>query len=113
MIADPINTSTASDQTFPKIQVRFFGAIRVVINKVSAELDYIPDTTVSGLLHRLSDEYGNVFRDEVFDGKGPCGLRDDLMVTLNDMGVNHEKASETEVKPGDTVALYPTFPGGG
>ena len=113
MVADPIKTLATLAATPQKIHIRFFGAIRVVASKTETEIDFIPDTTVSELLRLLSDKYGSVLRDELFDEKGSNGLRDDLMITVNDAIINHEKASETEIKPGDAIALYPTFPGGG
>jgi len=113
MVADPMDTSATLDEPAPKIHIRFFGAIRVVIEKSDDELDYTPDTTVSGLLCLLSDKYGKVLRDELFDVKDPNMLRDDLMITVNETIISREKASGTTVKPGDAIALYPTFPGGG
>jgi len=113
MVADLIDVSATLAETIPKIQVRFFGAIRVVVKRVDDVLDYIPDTTVTGLLYLLSDKYGKALRDELLDEKGAGGLRDDLMITVNDAIINHEKASETVLKPGDIIAVYPTFPGGG
>jgi len=113
MSADKLDTFAALTETVPVIQIRFFGSIRVVVNTTKDELGYSPDTTVSGLLRLLSDKYGEELRGELLDEKGSGGLRDDLMITLNDVIINHEKASETEIGPGDIVALYPTFPGGG
>ena len=113
MVAAPIVTSVTLAEDALKIKIRFFGHIRVVAEISDCEMDYIPDTTVSGLLCLLTDKYGKVLRDELFDEKGLGGLRDDLMLTVNETIINHGKAAETEINPGDTIALYPTFPGGG
>lgn len=113
MNASHLDPSAELNETIPKIQVRFFGSIGAVVNKTNFELDYGPDTTVSGLLRLLSEMHGEELRDELFDERGAGGLRDDLMVTVNDAIINHGKASETEIKPGDVVALLPTLLGGG
>ena len=113
MVAGLTDTSATLIEAVPKIHIRFFGAIRAVIEKSDDELDYSPDTTVSGLLCLLSDKYGKALRDELFDGIGSNLLREDLMITVNETIINREKATGTIIKPGDTIALYPTFPGGG
>ena len=107
------DTSETQGAAAPKIQIRFFGAIRVVAGKIDDELDHIPDTTVSGLLGLLSEKYGKALRDELFLDNGSGGLRDDLMITVNEAIINHEKASQIEVNRGDIISLFPTFPGGG
>ena len=113
MSANQLNTSVTLTETIPKIHIRFFGSITAIVKKNNDDLDYSPDTTVSGLLCQLSEKHGKELQDELFDEKGEGGLRDDLMITVNDAIINHEKAYEIEMKPGDVIALYPTFPGGG
>jgi len=113
MVAGPTDASATLNAAVPSIHVRFFGAIRAVIEKNDDELAYTPDATVSGLLCLLSDKYGKALRDELFEGIDADLLRDDLMITVNETIISREKASGTTIKPGDTIALYPTFPGGG
>jgi len=105
--AGPIITAL----TETMVKIRFFGSIRVAVEKSSDDLDLFPDTTVYGLLRELSDIYGEDLHSELFDDSG--GLREDLMVTVNEAIVSHENAGEIRLNPGDTVALFPTFPGGG
>ena len=93
------------------VKIRFFGSIRVAANINSDDLDLFPDTTVCGFLRELSGIYGENLHSELFDDSG--GLRDDLMVTVNEAIVNHENADKIRLNPGDVVALFPTFPGGG
>jgi molybdopterin converting factor small subunit len=113
MAAEPVNISEELAADAPKIHIRFFGSIRVSANKTSDDIDFIPDITVYGLMRLLSDIYGKALHDELLDEKGSGGLREDLMVTLNEAIINHEKAAEVEINQGDIVALYPTFLGGG
>jgi molybdopterin converting factor small subunit len=113
MATEPANTPEVHAEDTPKIHIRFFGSIRVSANMISDDIVFIPDTTVYGLMLLLSDIYGKALHDELLDEKGSGGLRDDLMVTLNEAIINHEKAAEVVISPGDIVALYPTFLGGG
>ena len=93
--------------------IRYFGTIREAAGKSDEEWSLFPDSTVYNLLQAVSDVYGDKMRDELFDIKVPGVLRDDLMVSVNEAVVNNVKAVETAVRPGDVVALFPIFPGGG
>ena len=101
-----------SAQTFPKVQIKYFGSIRVAVNKSEEELELASNTTAYQLLQNLTDVYGKSLRDEIFQDDGD-GLRKDLMVTLNKTIVEHTSAAATGLHPGDEVGLYPLFLGGG
>ena len=92
------------------IQIQYFGSIRAATKKSSEELALPPDTSVYQLLERLAEAYGDVLRDE-FMAEGQ--LRDDLTVSLNGSITKHEAAGEIFLRPGDALALFPLFPGGG
>ena len=94
------------------IEVKYFGAIREAAGKTVECLKNAP-ATVPELLCMLYDAHGSELRDQLFDKKNISGLRDDLMITVNSAIVNHETAAEIKFKPGDVVALFPIFPGGG
>ena len=94
-----------------KLQVQFFGAIREAAGK-TAGADAVPGLTVLALLQKLADGYGPAFRGEIF-AEGGDGLRDDLTVTVNGAIVRHEAVSGISTAPGDVIALFPVFPGGG
>ena len=116
MATDIIDTSDTSEvfaDTVPKVHIRFFGSIRVAAQKSSDDLDLPPDTTVYKLMQTLSEIYGKDLHDELIDNNGTGGLRDDLMITLNEVIINHEKVHELKINGNDIVALFPTFPGGG
>ena len=113
MRADQLDTSATLTENIPNIQIRFFGSISAVVNRTKDEINYSPDITVSGLLCLLSEKHGEDLSNELFDEKGSGGLRDDLMITVNEAIIKHEKTLETVIKPGDIVALFQTLPGGG
>ena len=95
------------------IHIQFFGSIRDAAAKVCDDMDLAAGTSVSALMQMLPAHYAPALRDELLDDSVPDGLRDDLMVTVNQAIVNHGQAGETILQPGDTVALFQTFPGGG
>ena len=92
------------------IQIQYFGSIRAATKKSSEELAVPPDTSIYQLLERLAGAYGDGLRGEIMaEGR----LRDDLTISLNGSITKHEAAGETLLRPGDTLALFPLFPGGG
>ena len=103
----------ALSEAVSKVRVQFFGTMRAVANKSEDEVELPSGTTISGLLLGLADAYGESFRDELFDENSLGGLRDDVMVTLGGVIVNHANAAEINLKPGDEISLFPVFPGGG
>jgi len=113
MTAESAPAGTVPADNPETIRIRYFGTIREAAGKSDEEFSRVPDTSVYSLLKTVSDTYGNKMRDELFDVKVPDVLRDDLMVSVNEVVINHEKAARTAVNPGDVVALFPIFPGGG
>ena len=110
---EPIDTSTTPLEVTSKIHIRFFGSIRMAAKKSEDELDYLPDTTIYNLMQTLSNIFGKAMSDELIDEKSPDGLREDLMITQNEVIINHGKAHDIKINQGDTIALFPTFLGGG
>ena len=95
-----------------KVQVQYYGSIRAVSEKRDEEVVLSPNTTVYGLLQNLAGSYGEHFRDEIFKAGGE-DLRDDLTVTVNGTIIDHPSVNGVILKPGDEIALFPVFPGGG
>jgi len=100
-------------EDFERVLLRFFGSIREAAGRSDDGLRLIPGTTLYSFLQTVSDVFGREMHDELFDMKAPDRLRDDLMITVNEAIINHAKAGEIILHPGDVVALFPIFPGGG
>ena len=94
------------------MKLQYFGLIRAAAGKSEEEMALSADTSVYALLQRLSAAYGGAFRDEIFEAGGHR-LREDVTVTLNGAVIAHAAAGDICPKPGDTLALFPIFPGGG
>jgi len=95
------------------VHVKYFANIREVAGISNDSLDLVSGSTVYDLLYMITELYGDEMGEEIFDNKNASGLRDDMMLTINEAIINHMKSAETMLKPGDVVALFPIFPGGG
>ena len=95
-----------------EVNVSYFGSIRVAANKSDEIATLNTGTTLYRLLRDLSEVYGTGFEDEIFI---ECGnlLREDVLLTVNEKVVTHNNITELTLMPGDKLALFPVFPGGG
>ena len=96
-----------------KVPVKLFGSIRAAAGESGCEISILPGATVYDLMKAISGIYGEKMSDELLDSKASTGLREDLMITVNEATINHKNASAVAIKAGDNVALYPMFLGGG
>ena len=92
------------------MQVQYFGSVRAAAQKAEERAALSGQISVLELLRRLAGFYGAAFSGEVFAGEA---LRDDLSVAVNGVTMRHAAAEETFLRPGDVLALFPLFPGGG
>jgi len=113
MAAELTSSPVTPAQSGSGIHLRFFGSIRVAAQKISEEREHIPGTTVYSLMQELSGAFGQIMRDELLDDNAPGGLREDLMVTVNESIVSKNDAGTIMIDAGDVVSLFPMFPGGG
>jgi len=95
------------------VRVKYFASIREAAGNTEESHDLISGSVVHDLLNKVAILYGDKMRGEIFDGKAVNGLRDDIMITLNEAIINHIKTTETTLDHGDVLALFPIFPGGG
>ena len=95
-----------------KIQVQYFGSVSAAAKKTEEKVDFVPDATVYNILRKLACDNEKYFQDEIFGNDGES-LRDDLTVTVNGKAIDHSIISEINLQPGDSLALFPIFPGGG
>jgi len=105
--------SSTPEEATTKAQIRYFGSFRATTQKHFDDFDIPPGTTAYSLLQAISEIYGEGLGAELFDEKELGGLREDLMMMVNGTIIVHEKAAQIMIDPGDVIALYPTFPGGG
>jgi len=93
-----------------EVHIQYFGSVRAAANGAEEQVSLAGGAGVLLLLRQLSDAHGEALRGELFIGEA---LRDDLTVSVNGAIIQHAAADELILRPGDTVALLPVFPGGG
>jgi len=100
-----------ADRTAQKINIRLFGSLGETAEKSRDEARLPDGLALPRLLAELADAYGERFRAELFEG--PDRIRNDVTVSVNGTIIWHENAADITLNPGDEVALFPIFPGGG
>jgi len=104
-------TNNCEIQSYPSIQIHYFGSIRAAACKNKEEMEIESNITAYQLLKKLAGIHGKDFQGEVFQKDGI--LRDDFTVAVNNAIINHLNVADTNIKPGDVISLFPVFPGGG
>jgi len=93
-----------------KIKVRFFTSLREITGKKEDEIQSPHVITVEELLAHLSKKYGKDFTEYVYDKKGK--LQTYIQVLINGRGIKELQGLQTNLKQGDTVAIFPPVGGG-
>lgn len=95
-----------------EIKVRFFTTLREITNKREETLTLTdPKTTVSMVLKLLSEKYGKLFDDYVFDAK-TGQVKGFLQFLVNGNSTATLQGLDTELKDGDVLAILPPVGGG-
>lgn len=91
-----------------KVEVKFFANFREILGqkKISVEAD-----NVQGLLEMLWDDYEEL-RDDLFEDEESLELRNFVNVMVNGRRIEMLEGRDTELKDGDTVAIFPPVAGG-
>jgi molybdopterin synthase sulfur carrier subunit len=90
-----------------KIQVHFFATFREVFDAKKREVEAKPGATIRELLDLLFDTSER--RKEIFDNGE---LKPYIILLINGRHVQHLNGLETQLKEGDSVALFPPVAGG-
>ena len=96
-----------------EVKVRFFTNLREIVNKREETVPFISrgKVTVDLVLKTLSQEYGKLFKEYVYDSKTgqPNGF---LQFLVNGNSTSTLNGLETELKDGDVLAFLPPVGGG-
>ena len=105
--------STRDSKSVSMVSVGFFGSIRESVNMEKDSVEITEDVSLYNFLKALAEIYGECFVAEIFDIKAPDELRCDIMVTINGTIIDVANAKKIILTQGDSVQLFPIFPGGG
>jgi molybdopterin converting factor small subunit len=86
--------------------------IRHIVGKTKKKKNLDKEVPVLDFLRNITYDYGSKLHEEIFD-LATNDVRKDVMLMLNGITLGREKLPNTLLKPGDELALLPTFPGGG
>lgn len=96
-----------------KTSVRFFAALRELVEKKMESLDFpeSEEVTVERVLKRLTKLYGNEFDEYVFDGE-TGEIRNYLTLLVNGRSITTLDGVKTKLVDGDVLAILPPVGGG-
>ena len=96
-----------------RVSVRFFTILREITGKKEEALQFPKEeeVTVSRVLNRLSEKYGEAFDEYVYDHR-TREVKGFLQFLVNGRGVSSSKGIETELSDGDILAIVPPVSGG-
>jgi molybdopterin synthase sulfur carrier subunit len=95
-----------------KIKVKGFLTLRKAMDDRPCLVVNIAEPTIRGVLHELSNRFGERFRDLVFDPH-TGEMRDHIVILVNGRHYrNLTGGLDTDLRQGDEVAIFPPVAGG-
>jgi sulfur-carrier protein len=95
------------------VKVRFFTSLREIVGKREETLTFSSGekVTVFSILENLSDQYGEPFKEYVYDAK-TGQPRNFLQFLINGTSTSTLNGQQTDLKDGDVLAILPPVGGG-
>lgn len=94
-----------------KIKVQYLGLIKNLIKRSEDEFDLEEGASLSDLLNRLADVYGEPFKKEVYE-PGLKDMKMGFVVTVNGVLMGQLHGVDTRLSEGDNVILMSLMSGG-
>ncbi len=96
-----------------QVSVRFFTTLREIVGKKEEVIRFSPDekVTVNIILDRLSKEYGQAFKEYVYDRR-TGQVRSFLQFLVNGRSVSSSEGPDLELSDCDVLAILPPVSGG-
>lgn len=92
----------------PKIEVKFFASMSDVFQEKEREIELEKASNIRELLEFLCNTYER--RQRIFDQSGQ--IRSDVTILKNGRHIYFLDGIQTELKEGDTIAIFPPVYGG-
>lgn len=94
-----------------RVKMRYLGSVGIALDKREEEIDISGTATLSDLLEKLAEKYGEKLKNEVLQpGRTDIGVG--YMTMVNGVLISRLQDVQTKLKPGDTIVLMPTISGG-
>jgi molybdopterin synthase sulfur carrier subunit len=98
-------------QLLINIKVKIFAAFRDILGIKETELQLPSNVTVRSLVQTLSDKYSHgELERQVFDESGK--VHKYVKILVNGRDVDFLEGPSTQLKDGDTLAMFPPVAGG-
>jgi len=97
-------------ETLLTVTVLFFTVLRELTGRKRMRVELGEGSTLQDLLFKLADDFGEKFRNYVFDEKGNTRLN--LQYLINGKSHTNLRGLRTELREGDVVAIVPPVGGG-
>jgi molybdopterin synthase sulfur carrier subunit len=95
-----------------KVKVKGFLTLRKAMDDRSSLVVDTAEPTIRGMLHELSNRFGEGFRDVVFDPH-TGEMRDHVVILVNGRHYrNLAGGLDSQLSQGDEVAIFPPVAGG-
>ena len=94
------------------VKVKYFGHLGVALEKKEEDVEVSSEATISELLGRLADTYGESFKEEVYEPRHKK-VKEGFIATVNGIALGQLDGIRTKLKDGDYVTLFPLLAGGG
>jgi molybdopterin converting factor small subunit len=95
-----------------RVRIKYFGLLRSRFQRDPEEADLSEGARLRDLFSYLTDRHGEEFVVNVFNPTEK-GIREDVLVNLNDVPVRQMKGLDTELSEGDQIDILALFLGGG
>lgn len=90
------------------MKLKFYATFRYIVGQKGINKKFTG--TCSDLLRLLCEEYGEKFKDAVFDKEGK--FKKYVKLFVNNRNINDLNGMDTMLKDEDTVAIFPPIAGG-
>ena len=95
-----------------KVRVEYIGHIKnMTENNREEDVETDENGTITDLLTKLSEKYGEPFKKAIYEPKG-SDVKPNYIITINGLLLNQLKGLQTKLKKGDHVTLLPIVSGG-
>ena len=93
-----------------RVTIKFFTALREIAGKKEEVFEFSRGTTIKELLKHLSENYGQAFKEYIYNEKGR--VKSHLEFLINGKSITTLKGFETKLNDGDKIAIIPPVGGG-
>jgi MoaD family protein len=95
------------------VSVRFFTTLREIVGKREEAIQFSSDdkVTVNTVLDQLSREYGQAFKEYVYDHK-TGQVKSFIQFLVNGRSVSSSEGLDSELSDNDVLAILPPVSGG-